>query len=221
MYALALDRLDDKAADFLGLKCVFERVKIVERHLYAIRQEALEALAEDLVAVQRQRTVGQAVEGVAAIGDAGPPRRRAAEFDRRLDALGAGIGEERLLQMRHALKQPLREDASQRRHIHLNEIGKFDVEHLAQRVVYGRMIAPDGEHPEAAEQVEIFRARAVPQILPLAAHETRIVADGLEHPHHLLVHKARVQRVAFGFALCEQGFDINAHFDLPRGAAKR
>ncbi len=45
VHALALDRLDEEAANFLGLKRVFERVKIVERHLHAIGQETLEAFA--------------------------------------------------------------------------------------------------------------------------------------------------------------------------------
>ena len=50
---------------------------------------------------------------------------------------------------------------------------------------------------------------------PLAPDEAGIEADGLEHPHHLLVQMARVQPITFGFALSEQGFDVNAHFNLP------
>ena len=152
---------------------------------------------------------------MAAMGDAGPAGRGAREFDRGFNAFGAGIGEERLFEMRHAREQALGQNARQRRDIHLNEVGKFAVEHLPQRVVHARIAAPDGEHAESAQQVEIFGALPVPQILALAPDEACVEADGLEHPHHLLVQMARVQPITFGFALSEQGFDVNAHFNLP------
>ena len=128
--ALALDGLDEKAADLLRFQHLFQRVQIVKRHLDRIGQEAAETFAENCVAIHRQRAEGQAVERMAAMGDASAAGRRAREFDRGFNAFRAGIGEERLFEMRHAREQALGQDARQRRDIHLNEVRKFAVEHL-------------------------------------------------------------------------------------------
>ena len=146
------------------------------------------------------------MERMAAIGDACAPGRGANEFDRGLNAFGAGIGEERLFKMRHAREQALGQHACQRRNIHLHKVGKFAVENLAQRVVHAGIIASDGEHAQPAQEVKIFGALAIPQILPLTAHEAGIIADGLEHPHHLLVH-VRVCR-AYRSASCSANKDL-------------
>jgi hypothetical protein len=44
-----------------------ERGEIVERNAHAARQQGLEAVAEDVVAVERQRAIGEAVESVLAV----------------------------------------------------------------------------------------------------------------------------------------------------------
>ena len=54
------------------------------------------------------------MERVGAIDDARAIGGAAREFDRRLDALGAGIGEEHLVEIRHMLEQPFGEHAGQR-----------------------------------------------------------------------------------------------------------
>ena len=46
------------------------------------------------------------------------------------------------------------------------------------------------------------------QILPAAAAKADIVADRLQHPHHLLIEMARVQSIALRFTLLEQGRNI-------------
>ena len=86
---------------------------------------------------------------------------------------------------------------------------------LLQRVAHARMVASEREHAASAQQVEIFRAARSHRYWPRPRPEAHIEADGLEHAHHLLVQVARVQRIAFGFALGEQRFDVNAHFNLP------
>ena len=95
----------------------------------AIGQQRLEAVAEHRVAVERQRAVGQPVKGVVAEHQARPAGRRARELDRGLHGLGAGIGEEHLVEIGHVRQQPLGEDAGERRHIELHEIGQLAVEH--------------------------------------------------------------------------------------------
>src|SRR5215204_2486638 len=82
------------------------------------------------------------------------------------------------------------------------------------------MIAPNGEHPEAAQQIQIAAALTVIEILPRAAAKADIVSDRLEYPHHLLVEMAAMHRETLGFALCEQCGDIVCHADqCPTGAA--
>ena len=70
------------------------------------------------------------------------------------------------------------------------------------------MIAADAEHAPAGEQVEVAVALAVEEILPLPRAEADVVADRLQHPHHLLVHVRGVQRVALRLALGENGPDV-------------
>ena len=100
---------------------------------------------------QRQRAVGQAVKGVCAIDDAGPAGRAARELDRGLDRLGAGIGEEHLVEIRHIFQQPLGEHAGERRDVELHEIGQIGVEHAFQRLAQRRMVAADRKNAKSAQ----------------------------------------------------------------------
>ena len=68
--AFSLNGLDEESRDRARSECFFQCGEIVEGHLDAIGQKRAEAVAEFLVAVQRQRPVGQAVKGVTAIDDA-------------------------------------------------------------------------------------------------------------------------------------------------------
>ncbi len=215
-----MDGLEDKARNFPGLQYVFKRGQIVEGHLYAIGEKAFEAFAEDRVAVKRQRSIGQTVKGVAAIGKPRAACCGPGKFYRGLDAFGSGIGEKHFFEVRHSCKQPLRQKPSQSRDIHLHKVRKLGIEDLTKRIAHTRMIASQREHAPAAEEVEIFCALAVPQILALAAYKPNIVADGLKHPHHLLVQMARVKPIAVGFVFREQGRNIDAHKAISLAAAK-
>jgi hypothetical protein len=53
------------------------------------------------------------MEGVIAVDDAGASRGGAGELDRGFDRFGARIGEERLVEIRHSLEQPLRQHAGE------------------------------------------------------------------------------------------------------------
>ena len=107
--------------------------------------------------------------------------------------------------------QALGQQPGERRHVELHEARQFRVEHALERVAQRRVIAPDREHAVAAQQVEIFRALAVEQILPGAAAEADIVAQRLQHAHHLLVEVARVHGKAIRFAVGVELRNIQAH----------
>ena len=83
-----------------------QRIEIAERTRVAAGQQRPEALAELLVAVQRERAEREAVEGVAGVEDPRAAGRRASELDRALDGLGAGVG-------RHHRRDPRRRAGDQ------------------------------------------------------------------------------------------------------------
>ena len=141
--------------------------------------------------------------GVTHVEDARPAGGAARKLDRGLDAFGAGVREERLVEIRHVGEQPLGEDARERRDVHLHEVRKIAVQHAFQRVTQHRMVAADREHTEAGQQVEIALVLAVVEVLALAALEADVETDGLEHPDELLVQVAGMQRPALGFAFLD------------------
>ena len=193
VYALALDRLDHEGRDLPGRERALQRRKVVEGNFGAIRQEGAETLAEDFVADQRDRTIGEAMEGMTAIDEPRPAGGCAGELDGGFDRFGAGIGEEHLLAIGNPRQQPLGKHAGERRHVHLHEIGQVGIEHALEHVAHRRMIAADREHAPPAQQVEVFRPVPVVEVLAAPRAKSDVIADGLEHPHHLLVEVARVQ----------------------------
>jgi hypothetical protein len=77
----------------------------------AIADEGAETLAKVLVAAGRERAVGEAVEGMLAMQDAGAAGSGAGELDGGLDRLGAGVAEYQLVEPGHVREQPLRQEA--------------------------------------------------------------------------------------------------------------
>ena len=148
------------------------------------------------------------MEGMAAIGDAAAPGGGAGELDRRLDCLGAGIGEEHLVEMRHQREQPLGQDAGERRDVHLHEIRQVGVEHALQRGANRRVVAADREHAEPAQQVEISVVVAIVEVLAASLAKAYVISDRLENADHLLVEAALVQAEALGFMALEQRSDV-------------
>ena len=120
--ALALDRLDDEGGDVAASQRALQRGEIVERHARAVPQQRLEAVAEQSSSpLSDSAPIGQAVEGMLAIDDLGPPGGGAGELDRCLDRLGAGVAEEHFVEVRQARQQPLGQQARQQRDVHLHE----------------------------------------------------------------------------------------------------
>ena len=99
--AFSLNRFDEEGSDRAGCQRLFQRRQVIEGDLEALGKKGTEAGPEILVAIQRQRPIGQAVEGVTAIDDTRAAGRGTGKFDRRLDGLGPGIGEKHLVQMGH------------------------------------------------------------------------------------------------------------------------
>ena len=149
--ALALDRLDDEGRDLARRQRLLERGEIVERDLRASRQQRLEAGAEVRIVHQRQRAIGQAVEGMGTGDDAGTAGRAARELDRGLDGLGAGIGKEHLVQIWHMFQQAFRQHAGERGDVKLHQIGKIAVEDAFQRLAQRRMIAANRKNAKSAQ----------------------------------------------------------------------
>ena len=150
-----------KAAIFLEASASSSAAEIVERDFDTPGQQRAEAVAEDLVADQRQRAVGQAVESVAAINDAVATCCRTGKLDGGLDRFGPRIGKEHLFEMGHVAQQALGQDTGKGRHIHLDEVWKVAGEDFPQSVVHDRMVASESEYTPPAQQVEVLKALAI------------------------------------------------------------
>jgi hypothetical protein len=141
------------------------------------------------------------------VNNAGATGCAACKLDRRLRA---GIGEENIVQGRHVAQQPLGQHAGENGNIHLHEIGQIGIEHGLQRAAYAGMVAAQRENTEAAQKIEILPVLAVIEIGTLAAFEADIIADGLQHAHHLLVQMPGMQPVALRFPLRNNSRDVHS-----------
>src|SRR5262245_14008634 len=72
------------------------------------------------------------------------------------------------------------------------------------------MIASDRENAVSAQEVEIFAALAVEQILSGAAAEPNIISNRPQDPDHLLVEMARMSLKSVGLVLRIEVRDIQA-----------
>ncbi len=155
--------------------------------------------------------------GVVAVDDLRPPGGGAAELDRRLHRLGAGIAEEQLVEPRHPRRQPLGEQPGEQRDIELHHAGEFAVQHLFEGGDHRRVVAAHGEHAETAEQVEIAVAVAVEQIGALGADVIGIEPDGLEHAQKLGIEMPVEQRELLGPTFGNELLKIKGHGFLDVG----
>ena len=192
--ALALDWLDDEGGDFVARKLSSQRIEIAEGDTIAAWQERSEAVAELLVAVQRERAEGQAVEGVACVEDARAPGRRARQLDRGLDRLRAGVGRNhRHDPLGRPRDQLLREQARKHADAELRQVGAVGVEQLVQRGDHVGVVAPDREGAVARQQVEVAVAPRVDQVRALAARPGAVEAERAHDPPELGVQVAVVE----------------------------
>src|SRR5690606_3092715 len=171
-----LDRLDDEGREVTLPKLALQRLQIVERDRAAFRQKGAEALAEDAVAIQRQRSIGQAVEAMLAVEYAGAAGRGARELDRRFHRFRAGVAAEQIVHAGKARQQALGEEPGENGDVQLDEVRQPGVENIVERLDDRRMVASESEHAEAAEQVQIAMADLVVHVLPLGPHVYQVVA---------------------------------------------
>ncbi len=92
VHALALHRLDHERGDVAARELALQRVEVAEGHSLAPGQQRPEALAEVVVAVERERAEREPVEGVLGVEDPRAAGGRARDLDRGLDRLGAAVG---------------------------------------------------------------------------------------------------------------------------------
>src|SRR5581483_3588307 len=87
---------------------------------------------------------------------------------------------------------------------------------VGEGLLDGRVVAPDGEHAEPGQEVEVALAGAIEEVLSLGAGVVPIEADGLQHADELRVQVFLVQREALARALAELPLQIEGH--RPPGA---
>ena len=212
-----------KAATSPPASARLERRQIVPGDAHGVGEQRPEAVAEDGVAVERQRAHRQAVEGMVAVDQLCPAGGLACQLDRRLDRLGPRVAEEDALLPRHARDELLGQHPRQRRDVHLHGVGEIGGQHVGERALDRRVIAPDGEDAEPGEQIEVALPLAVVEVGPLGAHVVAIEADRLEHLDHLRVQVLLVQRELLAGARLQRVEDpaVVLHAAPPRGRAGR
>src|SRR5262249_11196505 len=114
VHALALDRLDDEGRHRAWTQYLLECEQIVERDADTVGQQGPKAAAEYVITIERQCTIGQAVECMVAVDDAGPPGCRSRKLNGRLDRFCARICEKYFVEVGYACEQPLGQNASER-----------------------------------------------------------------------------------------------------------
>ncbi len=184
---------------------LLERVEVVPGNPLEPGQERAEAVGELGVRVRRQRPERQPVEAVLRREHARAPGRRAAELDRRLDRLGARAREERAPDARRrAAQQLLREQRRQHVDADLHRARPLQLERLDQGLAHTGIVAPDVEHAEAAEHVQVAVAVAVPEVRALGPRPLPVEPDRPQQPDELRVDRLRVEVERLGAALVDQ-----------------
>ena len=63
------------------------------------------------------------------------------------------------------------------------------------------MVPPDRKNAKTTQQVEVFCAFTVEQILALTALKTNVIADGLQDSHELFIEIAHMHRTALRLSI--------------------
>src|SRR3546814_17388900 len=80
-------------------------------------------------------------------------------------------------------------DLGEQRDVELHQARELRLQHLAQRGSDRRMVAPQREDAEAAQQVEVAPAGDVVEVWALAAREVHVIAEGLQRSEERRVGK--------------------------------
>src|ERR1700682_6228990 len=104
--------------------------------------------------------------------DSFSPGGSARKLQRAFDRFRAGIAKENRIEMRWcSFRDRFGEQTTQERAIHLHHVRKIEIEHVADRLLHGRMIATDVENAVAAQKIEI---RLVIHVVEVSALGARI-----------------------------------------------
>jgi len=102
--------------------------QVIEGNANAARKKGFEAAAINIIAINRQRPIGQPMKSVLAVDDTGAPRGRARKLNGRFDCFRSGIQEQCLVKVRHVFQEPFGENTRESRDVHLNKIWQLIIE---------------------------------------------------------------------------------------------
>ena len=91
------------------------------------------------------------------------------------------------------LDQLLGQEPGQERAVHLHEVGQVGVERVVERLDDAGWPRPEGEDPEAGEEVEVALPFVVDEVAALAPLEEAVELDGAEDTRQLRVDVLRVE----------------------------
>ncbi len=195
VHALALHRLGEEDGDVLALQLRLQRLEVVLRHAGESEQQRLERIAELGRTAGRERADREPVERVLQGDDPGAAGRRASHLQRGLDGFGARAREQHPLQPAgQPCEQRLGKLARERRYAELHRAGRLALQRLHERGPHPGVVAADGEHPEAAEQVEEAVPLVVDQLRVGRADPAPVETDRAQHAYKLRVDGPRVAR---------------------------
>src|SRR5260370_14964446 len=126
--------------------------------------------------------------------------RRARKFQRALHRLGARVAKENGIEVRwRPFRQRLREQPTQQRAVHLHHVWKVEIEDIADRLLYYRMVASNIENAIAAQEIEIRLIIHVVEVSSLRPHIELVEPD-----HALLRNHGAVQVPLAQFVILAQ-----------------
>jgi hypothetical protein len=160
-----LNGFDEESGDVSLREFASQPIDIPERD-HRVGKQRVEAAAEFLGSVDREGTRGQPVERVVAIDNASAASGVTGEFQRGLDGLRAAVAEVGPIQVRRRSEQPLGQYSGKRRRVELRQVGKIGIDDIVNGLADDGMVAPESEHPEAGQHVEVFAAVRVVEVGP-------------------------------------------------------
>ena len=219
VHPLALDGLDHERCDVTERELGLERRQVVELDHAAARQERCETGAEALAAVQRHRTARQAVERLAGVEQTRATGRALGELDRGLDALGARVGEEHVVQATtDAGLEFAREHGGQRRNLELHHRRQLERQGILQRPDNRRVIPAKVADGVSSEEVKVPIALGIPEVGTLGPHVLPVEADRAQDGREPGVHVFGELAGALAPFPGEQCLQVKLH---PRQASTR
>src|SRR5262249_45149955 len=142
-----------------------EPIEVPERDESALGQKWAEALLEERIPDERQRTEGDAVKAAVACDQARAAGGCARELHRRVDGLRAGAREERRIQpVGQTLRQRLGEHAGEGGVVDLNTIDEILGQRGLEHRTYVRMVVTQAREALARVEVQVRAPGGVVQV---------------------------------------------------------